>query len=192
MAWASSKRESCTCGRPCLNTVSSHTGRFSQVGLSLKEIVFVEPIMMYASEGGEEKQELESMLLDKAKQTNKTLLSGKLPFLRTLEQHWSHPLLPSSSQHRGSLCKSGCVMMWGASPTLLSGSVQHLLCSSGICNFTAEFTVWVYFHRLCGLLPIQGSVLGNHLELFLPSVCSTYSVRYCHCLDAGPPGFVIT
>lgn len=67
--------------------VSSHTGRFSQVGLSLKEIVFVEPIMMYASEGGKEKQELESMLLDKAKQTNKTLISGKLPFLRTLEQH---------------------------------------------------------------------------------------------------------
>lgn len=69
------------------DTVSSHAGRFSQVGLSLKEIVFVEPITMYASEEGEEKQELESMLLDKAKQTNKTLLSGKPSFLRTLEQH---------------------------------------------------------------------------------------------------------
>lgn len=59
--------------------------------------------MMYASE--EDKQEVESMLLDKAKPTNKTLLSGMLPLLRTLEQRFSHPrLLLSSSQHQDSHC----------------------------------------------------------------------------------------
>lgn len=156
------------------------------MGLSLKELV----VRMHASKEGEESRKWKACC-----QTRKTNKQNPAQWEAASAQSTVATLKPLSAAvqlpARRKPVQAGCVKPRSASPILLSGSVQDLLCSSGICNFTAEFTVWVYFHPLCGLLPIQGSVLGNHLELFLPSVCSPYSVWYYHCLDVGPPGFVI-
>lgn len=69
-----------------------YTRLFSQVGLDLKEIVSVEPIMTNASKKGEEKQEVDSMLSGKTNKRNPPQSPGDTP------------LVLSSSQPRGSLC----------------------------------------------------------------------------------------
>lgn len=120
------------------------------------------------------------MLLDKT--TNKQTTQWETAFPQSTAA--TTPLL-SDSQHGEAFAVWICDAVWDASPTLLSGSVQDRPCSSGICSFTSEFAVWVYFHLLCGLLPVPSSALGNHLELLLPSVCYTHSVWYHYCLDVG-------
>lgn len=108
-------------------------------------------ICMPVKKGKKSKKEVESILLDKTKQI-KPIAVGSCLFLRTLKPPHCRCLAPSTQK-----ALAVCVWdaLWNASPTLLSGSVQDRLCSSGICNFTAEFTVWVYFHLLCGLLPFR-------------------------------------
>lgn len=121
----------------------------------------MELIMICANKQGEEKQERSwKHAVRQNKQTK--LRSGKL-FPQSTE---ATSLLLSDSQHRETFAVWIRDALWDASPTFLSGSVQDRPCSSGICSFTAEFAVWVYFHLLCGLLPIPSSVLGNRLSYF--------------------------
>lgn len=130
MVWASSKRE-----LPC---VGFHVWRWLfpltldcslNWVLNLKEIVSMEPIMicMPVKKGKKSKKEVESILLDKTEQTDKTHRSGKLPFPQNAE---ATTLPLSSSQHPESPCslRLGCSVECLPHPSLwkCSGSPLFL------------------------------------------------------------------
>lgn len=128
------------------------------LGLNFKKNVFMELIMICANKQGEEKQERRwKHAVRRNKQTNKTA-QWEATFPQSAE---ATTLLLFDSQHGETFALWIRDALWDACPTFLSASVRDRPCSSGICSLTAEFAVWVYFHLLCGLLPVPSSVLGN-------------------------------
>lgn len=90
------------------------------------------------------------------KQNKQTKLrSGKPRFLRALRPPLCSCLTPSVEKP----LLSGSVTPCGMPPPPFSlqafGMPEH-----------SRIAVWVYFHLLCGLLPVPSSVLGNRLSYY--------------------------
>lgn len=122
----------------------------------------MELIMICANKQGGEKQERWKHAVWQNKTNKQNCAVGS----RISSERWGHHSAVVWLPAWRNLC---CLDPW-----CLVGCLPHLcLCKrSGSPLFLRDLqphsriAVWVYFHLLCGLLPVPSSVLGNHLSYF--------------------------